>query len=318
MPSISIIIVNWNSWDVLAICLYKLKMQTYSDFNVLIIDNASATIMPEKFLSCYDNVKLLRNKINVGFAAANNQAINSLPSDSWCVLLNPDAFPEPDWLEKLVNASIANKQYVFFASRQLMYNNPDLLDGDGDAYHASGLIWRHGHGQSVQRVAQINHEVFSACAAAAMYKTSALLEAGGFDEDYFCYAEDVDLGFRLRLAGYKCLLVTDAIVHHVGSASTGGQRSDFSVYHGHRNLVWTYVKNMPGGLFWFFLPLHLLMNIVSLVLFGLRGQGAVIFRAKIDALKQLPLFWRKRKTIQMQRIATIKEIWQQLDKSFFK
>jgi GT2 family glycosyltransferase len=86
-----------------------------------------------------------------------------------------------------------------------------------------------------------------------LYRRSALIELGGFDEDYFCYVEDVDLGFRLRLAGHQCLYIPSSIVHHVGSGSTGGKNSDFAVYHGHRNLVWTYVKDMPGFLFWLFL-----------------------------------------------------------------
>ena len=80
--------------------------------------------------------------------------------------------------------------------------------------------------------------------------------------------EDVDLGFRLRLAGHRCLYVPKSVVHHVGSGTTGGKNSDFSVYHGHRNLVWTYVKNMPGVLFWIFLPLHLAMNLVVLAVFA--------------------------------------------------
>jgi GT2 family glycosyltransferase len=140
------------------------------------------------------------------------------------------------------------------------------------------------------------------------------MEVGGFDEDFFCYAEDVDLGFRLRLAGHRCLLVPDAVVRHVGSATTGGQKSDFAVYHGHRNLVWTYMKNMPGALFWLFLPLHILLNLVTVLWFSLRGQGRVIMRAKRDALCDLPRMWRKRREIQRARRAPVGEIWRALDK----
>jgi GT2 family glycosyltransferase len=112
-----------------------------------------------------------------------------------------------------------------------------VLDGVGDAYHISGLVWRMGHGEPVASFSEQVREVFSPCAAAALYRRSVLLEVGGFDEDFFCYVEDVDLGFRLRLAGHKALSVPDAVVYHVGSATTGGQHSDFAVYHGHRNLV---------------------------------------------------------------------------------
>ncbi len=123
-----------------------------------------------------------------------------------------------------------------------------------------------------------------------------------------CYGEDVDLGFRLRLAGWKAMLVPDAVVRHVGSASSGGQRSEFASYHGHRNMVWVYVKNMPGFLFWLFLPLHILANLASMIVLTLRGQGKVAWRAKRDAIKGLPKIWKKRKAIQSKRVASIWDI----------
>ena len=147
-----------------------------------------------------------------------------------------------------------------------------------------------------------------------MYRRNVLSSLGGFDEDYFCYVEDVDLGFRLRLSGFKAYYVPEAVVRHAGSATSGGRHSDFAVYHGHRNLVWTYVKNMPGFLFWLLLPLHLLLNFVTIGLFAARGQLRVILRSKRDALKGLPKVWRKRKKLQAQRVADIGAIWKVLDK----
>ena len=127
----------------------------------------------------------------------------------------------------------------------------------------------------------------------------------------------MDLGFRLRLAGYRAMLVPDAIVYHVGSASTGGQHSDFCVYHGHRNLVWAFIKNMPGVLFWLLLPLHLLLNIITIGYFLIIGKGKVILQAKFDALMGLPKMWRKRKRIQSQRAASITQVWKVLDRNVF-
>ena len=98
--------------------------------------------------------------------------------------------------------------------------------------------------------------------------------------------EDVDLGFRLQLAGYPCLFVPDAIAYHIGSA-TSGRDSDFSLYYGHRNLVWNYFKNMPLSLLLLTLPMHLALNMLSILLFALRGRGKTISRSKIDALKGL-------------------------------
>ena len=120
---------------------------------------------------------------------------------------------------------------------------------------------------------------------------------GGFDEDYFSYFEDVDLGFRLRLSGAKCLYVPDAVVHHVGSASTG-KRSDFSVYYGYRNLIWTFFKDMPSPYFWLFLPLHISAILFFAIFLTLRGQGRAIWKAVFDALRGLPKILAGRKLIQ--------------------
>jgi GT2 family glycosyltransferase len=280
--------------------------------HIFIIDNASrddsvATIRT------HDRVTIHASDINIGFAAANNLALAECDTE-FVALLNPDAFPMDDWLERLLASADSHSDIAMFGSRQLCQARPDVLDGIGDLYHWSGLVWRDRHGVQQQEGDFVAREIFSPCAAAALYRRQALVDAGGFDEDYFCYVEDVDLGFRLRLAGHKAMYVPDAVVHHVGSGTTGGQHSDFAVYHGHRNLVWTFVKNMPGMLFWLLLPLHVAMNLVTLVVFALRGQGRVILRAKWDAIKGLPKMWRKRQTIQSTRIATLREIWRYLDK----
>lgn len=314
MSQCTLIIVNWNSWDCLARCLEKLQNQTLTNFNVLVIDNASEQLVPNSLLSGHSNVTLIQNQSNIGFAAANNQAITLLSNTEWVALLNPDAFPEPDWLQRLIDAAKKYPDYSMFASRQIMDGDCNLLDGDGDTYHISGLVWREGHGNRIDEAVNESREIFSPCAAAALYRRDALISAGGFDEDFFCYVEDVDLGFRLRLFGHRCLLVPTAVVHHVGSATTGGQHSDFSVYHGHRNLVWTFVKNMPGLLFWLLLPLHVLLNLVTVVWFAVHGQGRVILNAKWDAIKGSPQMWAKRKKIQASRVATVREIWHVLDK----
>lgn len=316
--SVGVVIVNWNSWGVLSRCLEALRGQTFKDFEVLVIDNASSDPAPEGFFLHHRNIKFVLNQENLGFAVANNQAMKLLGDSEWLALLNPDAFPEPDWLERLIDAARENPGYTMFASRQLMDGDRDLLDGDGDAYHISGLVWRESHGRHKYEAADGQREVFSPCAAAALYRRDMLMSADGFDEDFFCYVEDVDLGFRLRLIGHRCLLVPGAVVYHVGSATTGGQQSDFAVYHGHRNLVWAYVKNMPGWLFWACLPLHIAMNLAAVCVFVMRGKGSVILRAKRDALHGLPRMWRKRQDIQRRRVASVAEIWRVLDKRILR
>jgi GT2 family glycosyltransferase len=163
-------------------------------------------------------------------------------------LLNPDAIPEPDWLAELDKAQRTFPDIDSFGSLQLDLNDCALLDGAGDNYLAVGIPWRGGHGRPAT-AAPPRGAVFSACAAAAMYRTDSFRAAGGFDEDYFCYVEDVDLGFRLRLRGGGCMHIPEAVVAHAGGVSSGSRRSEFAVYHGIRNMIWTFVKNMPGPLF---------------------------------------------------------------------
>ena len=315
-PTISVVIVNWNSGDLLNQCIAHLEKQTVTPLQIFVVDNASSDSSTQQVKNS-DKVLFCPMSENLGFAKGNNRAIVQCKGD-YVVLLNPDAFPEPDWLEQLCIAAQTYPEVAVFGSRQLNQRNLEIMDGIGDIYHISGLVWRDRYGFEQQSQDLIAREIFSPCAAASMYSRSALTEVGGFDEDYFCYVEDIDLGFRLRLAGYKARYVPKAVVHHVGSATTGGQHSDFSVYYGHRNLVWTFVKNIPGFLFWILLPLHILLNLLTIVWFSVHGKGSVILRAKRDALLGLPNVWEKRKNIQRTRVSSVGNIWTLLDKRLFK
>ncbi len=312
---VTIIIISWNSQQILKKCLQHVFAQTVQPHRIIVVDNnssdKSASIAEE-----FESIDVRRMAINLGFAAGNNQALDECKTE-WVALLNPDAFPAPNWLESLMTAATDNPDIAVFGSRQLCFDNPLIIDGIGDIYHMSGIVWREHHRVPQQADDLIAKEIFSPCAAAALYKRQVINEMGGFDEDFFCYMEDVDLGFRLRLAGYKSLYVPEAAVYHVGSATTGGHHSDFSVYHGHRNLVWTFIKNMPGALFWLLFPLHLMLNIFSIIWFSAKGQRDAIIRAKWDALKGVPAMWRKRKEIQTNRRASVLDIWHVLDKRVF-
>lgn len=315
MPGVSVIIVTWNSGELIRKTLSALGKQTYPIHEVIIVDNASTDSSTDGLEKCYPSAKVIRLDQNIGFAAANNYAARLISGDcNWLALLNPDAFPEPDWLASLTDAVRMHPEYKFFASRLMNANQPTIIDGTGDINHISGLVWRDGHENEANTSMFKTKEIFSPCGAAALYDKEAFVEANGFDEDYFCYVEDVDLGFRLRLLGYRCLYVPESVVYHIGSATTS-VGSDFSIYHGHRNLVWTYFKNMPGVFFWLFLPLHILLNIFTIIWFGLRGKFTVIMRSKIDAFRGIPSMWKKRRAIQKKRKASLSDIWRVLDKS---
>lgn len=312
MKDVTVVIVNWNSGKLLAKCLRHLAMQTVRPNKIVVVDNCSSDeSIP--MVEQIDGVDILRMQSNLGFAAGNNYLLKQCDTE-FIALLNPDAFPAPNWLEKLLAAAEQFPDAASFGSRQICHGNTDILDGTGDSYHMSGLVWRMGYGAPNRAHSTKPYEIFSPCAAAALYRTRIVQELGGFDDDFFCYVEDVDMGFRLRLAGHTCYSVPEAVVRHVGSATTGGSRSDFSVYFGHRNLVWAYVKNMPGVLFWLLLPLHLALNLLSIAIFAMRGQGKLILRAKRDSLYGLRQAWAKRKLIQSQRVAPTWSIWLSLDK----
>jgi GT2 family glycosyltransferase len=164
------------------------------------------------------------------------------------------------------------------------------------------MVWRRNYGLPATALNE-PQEVFSACGAAAMFARRDFLDAGGFDDTYFAYLEDVDLGFRLRLAGARCFYLPQAVVHHVGSASTG-RRSDFAIYHGYRNMIWTFVKDMPAPLFWLYLPLHILTILLFLGVYTWRGQGRAALRALSDALAGLPAVLRKRRQVQAESVAS--------------
>ncbi|SAL66472.1 glycosyl transferase [Caballeronia arvi] len=296
---VGVAIVNWNAQDMLDGALEALARQTVKPHRVVVLDNASKAFRASPVAP--ENTHYERLDYNSGFARGNNLAVHLLGDCDWIALVNPDAFLAQDWIERMLQAANDEPGYAFFAGKTLIAADPTLLDGAGDVYHASGLVWRRGYRQPDRDVGE-RCEVFGPCAATAMYERRAFDAVEGFDEDFFCYVEDVDLAFRLRLAGYRCLYVPEATALHVGSGTTGGQHSEFAVYHGHRNLAWAYVKNMPGVWFWVFLPWHLVMSIAACATFALHGQARTVLRAKRDALRGLPAMWKKRAQIQRTRV----------------
>jgi GT2 family glycosyltransferase len=313
-PLATVVIVNWNGIRVLNKCLAALERQTFSDFEILIIDNGSTDGSLGTLHTNWPQVRTRSLPNNVGFAAANNLGFQ-MARGKWIAPLNNDAFPETGWLASLLHAAEQSSEFSFFASCLLSQNDSGRIDGLGDIYHASGMAWRKGHGEFFRPADALPGEVFGPCAAAALFHRAQVLDAGGFDEAFFCYHEDVDLAFRLRLLGYRCLYVPGARVTHQGSASHG-PKSDFVLYHGHRNLVWTYLKNMPPPLFTRYLPLHIFLNLATLSWFTARGQGRAIFRAKWDAFRGLTRVWGQRKRIQEQRRVSPSAIDRVIDRNW--
>jgi GT2 family glycosyltransferase len=275
-PQAVVLIVAFNSGPHLQVALDALARQSFTDFEIIVWDNASTDGAVEA-LRVGPGVRVVRGPDNLGFAAANNRAA-AMSQAPFIVTLNPDAFADSDWLETLV-AAARRTGAQSLASLQLNADDPKILDGAGDMMSVIGVAWRGGYLQPRALQPDGPVEVFAACAAAALYRRDAFEAAGGFDERFFCYHEDVDLGFRLRLNGGRCVLEPRAVVRHVGSASSNAI-SGFAEYHGMRNRLWTFARDMPLALMPIALPCHILLVVFLLI----RAQSHEMRQARLRGL----------------------------------
>lgn len=303
-PAVSVLIVAYNSKPLIDRTLAALAVQTMGDFEAIVLDNASPDGPP--VLPADPRFRLIASPSNLGFAGGNNRAAAEARAP-WLALLNPDAFPEPDWLEKLLAAAAAHEGAGTVGSLQKSADEPGLLDGTGDCYHFAGVAWRGLYGRP-EAEAPPTGEVFGPCAAAALYRRDVFQALGGFDEDFFCYHEDVDLAFRFRLAGWRCVQSAEAKVAHVGSASTG-RHSEFAVFHGVRNRVWTFFKDMPLPLLLMLTPFFVAGQIFLLTRVGEETKPATI-RGLKAGFAGLPKIWAKRRAVQKTRRAPLAAIAQ--------
>lgn len=301
---VAAILVDFNEGPLLDKTLRLLREQTRRPDRIIVVDNDSSDGSPDEIERSFPEVEVLRLGRNAGLAVANNTGARAAEDCDWLLLLNPDAFPEPGCVEALLAATREEPAYDVLACRMMRATAPEELDGVGDAYHVSGLAWRRDHGRPLTTSpdALRRHEVFAACGAAVMYRREVFAAAGGFDERFVGYLEDTDLAFRLQLRGHRCLYVPDAVVHHVGSATTGAA-SEYTVYHTQRNMVWTWVKNMPWPLVALYLPHHLAANSAMAAWYGARGRAGATWRGKRDAVRGLRPVLRQRRELQGHRLA---------------
>ena len=313
---VSVVVVTYESGPTLGRCLDALKAQTVLGFEVILSDNGSSDGAPEAAAAADPDLVVIENRANLGFAAANNRAA-ARAGGRWLVLLNPDAYAEPGFIQAFKAAAADHPGVRCFTARQRMAEDPERLDGLGDAMTVIGFPFRGNFGNPDPGPIG-PAEVFSPCGAAMMIDRALFLELGGFDERFFCYCEDVDLGYRLRLRGEPVLLAPHAAVRHVGSVTTGGRRSDFSLYHGARNRLWLYVKDTPPLLLWLTLPFHLLATAGAWLRATVQGHGKPVERGLEDAVKGLPDIWRSRGEVQRTRRVgsdqiAVMMVWNPLD-----
>ena len=307
-PAISVLIVNYNAGPHLAPAVRALAAQSCADFEAIVVDNASSddSLAAARSAVAGDARFVFKQAdANLGFAAGNNLAA-TMARGTWLALLNPDAVPARDWLDQLIAGAKRHPDTVMFGSTQVDAAAPERLDGAGDHYLAIGLPWRGGYGWPLA-VLPAEGEVFSPCAAAALIRADVFRAAAGFDERFFCYVEDVDLAFRLRLQGHRCIQVPSAIVRHVGGASAG-KGSAFARRYGTRNLIWCFVKCMPPPLFWPLLSLHLLALLFLFARALANGVARPVWGGIVAALSDMRPIWASRRALQRERRVSSRRI----------
>lgn len=245
-PLVSILIVNWNGREHLPVCLESLAAQTFRDFEVILVDNGSTDGSLAMVREHFPWVRLVPLSTNTGFASGNNRGLEQARGH-YIVTLNNDTRVEPDWLKILVDTAETHPRAGMVGCRICAFTEPDRIDSLGMGICKDGMTRGRFRNQlwSKLHMGEVEDILFpSACAA--LYKRTMLAETGFFDEDFFAYAEDSDLGLRGRLAGWESVLATQAVVFHKYS-QTGGSFSPFKVYLVERNHYWVALKNLPPG-----------------------------------------------------------------------
>lgn len=309
-PLVSIVIVNWNGRLHLSDCLDSLAAQTFHDFEVVLVDNGSADDSVAFVTEHYPWVRLVPLRENTGFATGNNRGLEHCRGD-YIVTLNNDTRAEPSWLETLVGVAEARPRAGMVASRICSFADPDSLDSIGMGICADGMSrGRFRNKRWSALCLQDVEEILMPSACAALYKRAMLEETGFFDDDFFAYAEDSDLGLRGRLAGWEAVLATKAVVFHKYS-QTSGSLSPFKVYLVERNHYWVALKNFPLNCL-LALPFFTAVRYFEQVRTVLAGSGtggefrsggsprklvAALVRGVCDSLRGMPKMLRKRRQV---------------------
>ena len=289
---VSVIVVNYNGIRFLKKCLHSLLIQTYKDVEIILVDNGSNDDSVIYVKKEFPSVRIIINKKNVGFAKGSNIGIKEAKGEL-VATLNNDTEVSPRWIEELAAVMSSNKDVGMCSSKILLMRDHDIIDSTGICISRSGACW--DRGMSEKDVGQYEYieDIFGPCACAAMYRKSMLQEIGLFDEDFCAYMEDADLAFRGRLAGWSCYYVPKAIVYHI-HGGTAGYMTDYTVYHGNRNIIWNCMKNFPIWLLITSVPWIIGRNVAVIPYYILKGHSKTIIRSKIDAIKGIPKMLAKR------------------------
>jgi len=332
---VAVVIANWNGKALLEDCLNSLKQQTYKKFEIIIIDNGSTDGSVDYLVRNWPKIKLIVLEKNTGFAYANNLGIQEAfknPNIKYVITLNNDTKADSFYIEKMVEFADNYPEAGSIQPKVINFFEKDKIDSTGILIYFDCSAINRGQ-KSIDVASNKTEEIFGASASAALYNRKALeetklSEGEFFDNDYFAYYEDVDLAWRLRLAGFKSFFIPEAKVFHVHSA-TGKMYSPFKAFHIHRNQYFNIIKNLPFGMMWkalFFMPIRYLLLLSSVLMKkgpssklneNTKGKGDGIFLIVLKSWKEvavnLPKMIKKRRQIQKTREVNNAEI-----KNWFK
>lgn len=306
-PKVVIIILNWNGKENTINCLESLKLTTYSNYEIIVVDNGSTDGSARYFNNHYSEIGLIENGENLGFAEGNNVAIREVlkrEEIKYIALLNNDTIVKPDWLEKLVNALESDEKIGSCQPKILSLINPDTIDAVGIYIDRYGGAAQEGHNEKDLGQYDRITEVFGVCAGAALYRANMLNQIGLFDKDFFAYYEDVDLAIRARLFGWKSVCVPQAVIYHIHSATLGND-SPFKKYLLERNSYYYVIKNLPRKVIILFLVSKVRFTFFTLIDLTRNRKFKLIeslVKGNLHALRNLPLMISKRSDLQAKRL----------------
>lgn len=323
-PTISVVVVNWNRRDLLRACLNSLARQSHPSFEVIVVDNGSddgsQALVKEIATNYPSSLRLIANTVNCGFCAGNNQGFAESRSEL-VALLNNDAEADPGWLTELESAIRSAEDIGMAASKILVWEDPRIIDKVGHLIYPDGQNRGRGTGQIDRGQFDRIEETLWPDGCAAMYRRAMLDQVGGFDEEFFAYADDAELGLRGRIAGWSCLYAPGAVVRHHRGATLGlGSARRLTLIE--RNRVLLAVKLFPWNLLWLN-GAYYLTRIAGGMWAALRNRGELrhysgpqgkftaataLMKGTLSALLMIPSMLRKRRAFRSKHRLTPRQI----------
>ena len=236
---VSVVTPNYNGERFLEAFFESLDNDSEHIGEVIIIDNGSDDDSKAYINNNAFNfpIRLIENDENLGFAPAVNQGIVNAKYE-YIFSLNNDTEVKKGSISAMIDLISSADDIFSVQAKMLQYDNKDLIDDAGDEYNLLGWTKKTGENHKSEEYSEVK-EIFSSCAGAALYRKSVLEELGMFDDEFFAYMEDVDLAIRSKINGYRNLLCPQAIVYHIGSATSGSRHNEFKVRLAARNNIWT-------------------------------------------------------------------------------